>query len=172
MERIRKNCHAFLCSCYSIGFTTHSSAKAKTLTTATSLSFLLVCIWILPVQGFPWGPAERLLSPIWRGFRGCSKARGGGSLQMKGRWKSNINVWFPFMYSQKWNCYLQNRIIMFCLPIPTLIHLWEIHIFPGSICLFCCREICRPILGIYTSLTDTCMWELGLRPCNSQKMNT
>jgi hypothetical protein len=23
---------------------------------------------------------------------------------MKGRWESNINVWFPFMYSQKWNC--------------------------------------------------------------------
>ncbi len=24
-------------------------------------------------------------------------------LQIKGRWKSNINVWFRFMYSQKWN---------------------------------------------------------------------
>ncbi len=23
---------------------------------------------------------------------------------MKGRWESNINVWFRFMYSQKWNC--------------------------------------------------------------------
>ncbi len=23
------------------------------------------------------------------------------ALQMKGRWKSNINVWFPFKYSQK-----------------------------------------------------------------------
>ncbi len=42
---------------------------------------------------------------------------------MKGRWEYNINVWFPFMYSQKWNCaapYLQNRVVMFCLPIPTL----------------------------------------------------
>jgi hypothetical protein len=27
------------------------------------------------------------------------------TLQMKGgRWESNINVWFPFMYSEKWNC--------------------------------------------------------------------
>ncbi len=26
------------------------------------------------------------------------------ALQMKGRWESNINVWFRFMYSQKWNC--------------------------------------------------------------------
>ncbi len=38
-----------------------------------------------------------------------------GTLQMKDRWESNINVWFPFMYSLKWNCYVQNRIIMFCL---------------------------------------------------------
>ncbi len=89
------------------------------------------------------------------------------ALQMKGRWESNIYVWFPFMYSQKWNCYFQNRIIMFCLPVPTLIYLWELHIFPRSTCLFCCREICRPILGIYKSLIDTWMWELGLRPRNS-----
>ncbi len=34
---------------------------------------------------------------------------------MKGRWESYINVWFLFMYSQKWNCYFQHRIIMFCL---------------------------------------------------------
>ena len=26
------------------------------------------------------------------------------ALQMKGRWESDINVWFRFMYSQKWNC--------------------------------------------------------------------
>jgi hypothetical protein len=26
------------------------------------------------------------------------------ALQMKGRWESNINVWIPFMHSQKWNC--------------------------------------------------------------------
>ncbi len=37
------------------------------------------------------------------------------------RWESNINGWFPYMYSQKWNCFFQNRIIMFCLPVPTLI---------------------------------------------------
>ncbi len=43
------------------------------------------------------------------------------ALQMKDRWESNINVWFPFMYSQKWNCYFQNRSMMFCLPVPTLI---------------------------------------------------
>ncbi len=51
------------------------------------------------------------------------------TLQMKGWWESNINVWFPFMYSQKWTCYFQTRIIMFCLPAPTLIYLWEIYIY-------------------------------------------
>jgi hypothetical protein len=92
--------------------------------------------------------------------------------KMKGQWESNIKVWFPFMYSQKWNCYFQNRIIMFCLPVPTLKYLWEIYIFPGYVCLFCCRKICVPILGIYKSLTDTWIWKLGLRPRNSQKRNT
>ncbi len=88
---------------------------------------------------------------------------------MKGRWQSNINVCFPVMYSQKWNCYFQNRIIVFCLPVPTLIFLWEINIFPGSVCLFCCSEICGLILGIHKSLTDTWRGKLGLRPSNSQK---
>ncbi len=26
------------------------------------------------------------------------------ALQTKGRWESNMNVWFRLMYSQKWNC--------------------------------------------------------------------
>jgi hypothetical protein len=46
------------------------------------------------------------------------------TLQMKGRWEFNVNVWSPFMYYQKWNYYFQNRIKMFCLPVPTLIFLW------------------------------------------------
>jgi hypothetical protein len=40
---------------------------------------------------------------------------------------------------------------MFCLPVPTIIYLWEIYIFPGSVCLFCCREICGLILGVNKS---------------------
>ncbi len=96
-------------------------------------------------------------------------------LQMKGRWESmqyKCHVCFPIMNSQKWNCYFQNRIIMSCLPIPTLIYLWEIYIFPGFVGLFCYREICGQILGTNKSLTDTWMWKLGLRPRNSQKRNT
>ncbi len=65
--------------------------------------------------------------------------------------------------------YFQTRIIMFSLPIPTLIFLWEIYVFPGSVCLLRCSQICG--LGIYKSLTDTWMWKLGLRPRNSQKRN-
>ncbi len=77
--------------------------------------------------------------------------------QMKGRWESNINVWFPFMYSQKWNCYFQNSIIMFCLSVPTLIYLWEIYIFPGLVCLFCCRKVCGPTWeDINSSQTHEC----------------
>ncbi len=53
----------------------------------------------------------------------------GMHIQMKGRWESNINVCFPVMYSQKRNSYFQNRIVMFCLPVPTLIYLWEVWYF-------------------------------------------
>ncbi len=100
--------------------------------------------------------------------------KGQDTLQMKGQSiiiESNINVWLPFMYSQQWNWYFQNRIIVFSLPVPTLLYLWEIYIFPGSVCLFCCREICGSILGIYKSLTDIWMWKLGLRQRCSQKRN-
>ncbi len=58
----------------------------------------------------------------------------------------------------------QNRMKMFCLLIPTLIYLWEIYIFPGSFCLFCCSQLCGHILGIYKSLTDKHMnvdWDWG-----------
>jgi hypothetical protein len=49
------------------------------------------------------------------------------------------------------------------VPVPTLKYLREIYIFPGSVCLFCCSQICGLILGIYKSLTDTLMG-VGLRP--------
>ncbi len=38
--------------------------------------------------------------------------------------------------------------------------LWTIYLFPRLVCLFCCRKICGPIVGIYRSLTDTWMWKL------------
>ncbi len=68
-------------------------------------------------------------------------------------------------YSQKSNCSAP-------VPISTFMCMWAIYIFQRSICLFCCRKICGPILEIYKSLTDTWMWKLGLRSRNSQKRNT
>ncbi len=52
------------------------------------------------------------------------------------------------IYSKKWNCAAS-------FPIPTFMYLWAIYIFQGSVCLFGCSKIDRPILGIYKSLTDT-----------------
>jgi hypothetical protein len=57
------------------------------------------------------------------------------------------------MNSQKWN-----RAASF--PIPTFMYLWASYIFPGSVWLFGCSKIGRPI---YKWLTDTWMWKLGDR---------
>ncbi len=58
------------------------------------------------------------------------------------------------IYSQNWNC-------MALFPVWLL---WAIYIFPGSV-------IGRPILGIYKSLTETWMWNIGrqniIKHCNS-----
>jgi hypothetical protein len=37
----------------------------------------------------------------------------------------------------------------------------DLYIIPGSVCLFCCRKICGPVLGIYKSLTGQMNVEIG-----------
>jgi hypothetical protein len=51
------------------------------------------------------------------------------------------------IYSQKSNCAA-------LFPISIFIHLWAIYIFLGSLYIFCCSQIGRPIVGVYKSLTD------------------
>ncbi len=72
--------------------------------------------------------------------------------QMKGQWESNINVWFPFKYSQKWNCAAslfpkQNYNGL----SPNFLHS---HICERFIYF---QDGCGPILGIYKSLTNIWM---------------
>ncbi len=69
----------------------------------------------------------------------------------EGPMRIHINVWFLFMYSPKWNCSAslfpkQNYNVL----SPNS----YTHIIQGFVCLFCCSQICGPILGIYKSLTD------------------
>ncbi len=86
--------------------------------------------------------------------------------QMKGRWESNINVWFRFTVCVPRNetarpLYFQNRSLNVLSP-NFHIHVPVSPVFPGSVCLFCCRQIGRPILhgNIYKSFTDS--YNLGI----------
>jgi hypothetical protein len=53
----------------------------------------------------------------------------------------------PFVYSFSESC-------AGSVPISTFMCLWPIYIFPGSVHIFGCSKIDRPILEIYESLTD------------------
>jgi hypothetical protein len=62
-----------------------------------------------------------------------------------------------FMYSQERNCTAS-------VPTSTFMFLWAIYSHDWLVLLFSCSRIGGPIEGIYKSLTETWMWELGLRP--------
>ncbi len=79
---------------------------------------------------------------------------------------SGSHLWIP--RNETVQCaaslYFQNRIIIFCLAIPTVIYLWEIYIFPVWVFLFCCSQICglRSWGYINCSQTHECgNWDSG-----------
>ena len=78
------------------------------------------------------------------------------TLQMKGSWESKCKCLVLIYIFPKMKLLFPKQNYNVLSPYSyTLIYLWEIYIFPGSVCLFCCREICGPILGIYKLLSDT-----------------
>ncbi len=90
------------------------------------------------------------------------------TLQMKGRWASNINVWYRFYVFPEMKLlgliFPKQNYDVLSPNFPTFMHLWAIYTFPGSICLFCCSQIDRPILGIYINRSEVheCRnWERG-----------
>ncbi len=90
------------------------------------------------------------------------------SLQMKGRWESKCLVpiyVFPEMKLYRVQPrYFHNRIIMFCLPIPTSIYLWDIYIdiHDRSVYFAAAKYVDRSWEYIYRSQTHECRnWEYG-----------
>ncbi len=96
------------------------------------------------------------------------------ALQMKGQWESNINVWFPGMYSQKWNLLFPKQNYNVLSPSPyTHTYICERFIyFQDRSAYSAAGKYVNQSFGIYKSLTGTWMWILGLMPRNSQKRNT
>ncbi len=85
----------------------------------------------------------------------------------------SLNALFEDTKQKILNKYSQKRNCAATVPIPTFMFLRAIYLFPGwSVCLFCCRKIGGPNVGICRSFTDTRMCKLGLRPRNFFAGNT
>ncbi len=124
-----------------------------------------------------WPTANRLTA-TWVGKAAASLAArvstpGRGGRSQRGQPATTL---LPSLQSGK-----QPRIYSHCNENPIYVFLfWELrglspnfqinvsvsdlYKFPGSVYIFSCSRIGRPIMGIYKSLTDTWMWKLGLRP--------
>jgi hypothetical protein len=60
-----------------------------------------------------------------------------GRSKMMGWWESNINVWFPFIYSQKWNCAASGFLNVQNVQSAnyTLTYVRDLYIYKKRICL-------------------------------------
>jgi hypothetical protein len=80
----------------------------------------------------------------WNNKQHCNNSFNEGAMQMKGWWASNVNVWFRFMYSLKWNSLAslfrkqQNKNVLspnFHIHIHVSVS--DLFIPAGSVCLLC-----------------------------------
>ncbi len=92
------------------------------------------------------------------------------ALQMKRRWEFNLNVWFPFMHSQKWNCaaslFPKQNYNVLSPNSYTHISVRDLYISRiGLSTVFCCSQICGVDWSweyINLSLTHECgNWDWG-----------
>ncbi len=66
---------------------------------------LLLWVFFIYLQNNLFEKVDGATSWGWQGLQNTGKLNHFSLfLQMKGPWESNINVWFRFMHSQKWNC--------------------------------------------------------------------
>ncbi len=71
-------------------------------------------------------------------------------------WYNKVNERAPHC-KEIWIYLFPERELAASVPMSTFMCLWTICIFPRSAHVFSCRRICRPIRGLYKSLTDTWM---------------
>jgi hypothetical protein len=145
-------------------------AKSQLSARNNTGGFCRIPVWFWPRKT----ELYKMIRPVWAAlctlFNSASSARllDTSALQMKGWGESNINVWFPFMYSQKWSCYFQNRIIMFC-------HFLHSYICERFIYLqdWCAYSAAGKYMDRYMEIYNRSQThECGNGPHNSQKRNT